>query len=90
MQNNADKLLKPPLDGSLVVPMLTLDLAFYKFFNIILLQGLSVIFYHALVAPYSITNEVPVELEGLSFEEGVKHSPLFSAVGFHCISLPQQ
>lgn len=48
------------------------------------------IFYHALVAPFSVSNEVPVESEGLSFEEGVTaHSPLFSAVGFHCISLPR-
>lgn len=89
MQNNADKLLKPPLDCSLVVPLLTLDLAFYIFFNTCT-RAQSVIFYHALVAPYSISNEVPVESEGLSFGEGVTpHSPPSSAVGFHCISLPQ-
>lgn len=46
------------------------------------------IFHHALVAPCSISNEVPVKSEGLSFEEGVApQNQLLSSVEFHCIYL---
>lgn len=45
------------------------------------------IFWHALIAPSSVSSEVPAKSEGLSFKEGVTpQTPLSSPTEFHRVS----